>query len=188
MRLQVAFVACVTHCVFFTLPTPTSAAGVVVASAVNPANGHTYYEIAGDSNGAGISWTDAESTAVSLGGHLVTINDASENDWVASAFNSSYYEWIGLNDAANEGVFIWTSGEPVTYTNWWPGEPNSWSGDEDYGEMYNWDGNNMWNDNTDNAGGNPYGIAEIVPEPSTLVLLSIGAVSLLAYSRRRRAT
>src|SRR5438874_186435 len=65
---------------------------------VNPANGHTYYRLT-QSN-----WADAESEAVSLGGHLATINDQAENDWVYATFHTEPSGlWIGLNDAAAEG-------------------------------------------------------------------------------------
>ena len=30
----------------------------------------------------GPTWTQAEANAVKLGGHLATINDASENNWI----------------------------------------------------------------------------------------------------------
>src|SRR6476619_1362742 len=54
---------------------------------VNPANGHTYYRLT-QSN-----WSAAESQAISLGGHLATINDAAENDWVATTFGSPTEAW-----------------------------------------------------------------------------------------------
>ncbi len=96
---------------------------------LNPATGH-YYVYVED----GMSWADAEAHAVSLGGHLVTINDSAENDWVVATFGTWY--WIGLSDIAVEGVWVWSSGEPVTYTNWFPSEPNDYLG-EDFAEIEN---------------------------------------------------
>ncbi len=46
------------------------------------------------------TWQDAENQAVALGGHLVTINDAAENSWLFSTFeselNEDIYLWMGL--------------------------------------------------------------------------------------------
>jgi len=94
----------------------------------NPANGHWYYLIATG------PWSGAEQAAQAKGGHLVTINDAAENAWVNSTFNTSGL-FIGLNDVANEGTFVWASGQPVTYTNWEVGEPSNGGGVEDYATM-----------------------------------------------------
>ena len=52
--------------------------------------------------------------------------------------------WIGLNDIANEGTYLWDSGEAVGYTNWNPGEPNN-SNNEDAVHMCC--GGGTWNDN-----------------------------------------
>ena len=57
--------------------------------------------------------------------------------------------WIGLNDSANEGDFVWSSEEPVTYLGFHTGEPNDGYGSgEDYVAL-NWirDGGD-WNDTT----------------------------------------
>jgi len=71
----------------------------------------------------GPTWQEAEANAVKLGGHLVTINDAAENDWLVKTYPLSpnfYVYWTGLNDAQQEGSFSWISGETSTYTNWRP--------------------------------------------------------------------
>ncbi len=75
------------------------------------------------------TWTVAEDVANQLGGHLVTINDAAEDAWLASlGWANGRSLWIGLNDAAVSNVFVWASGQPVTYTNWRPDEPNNGNG------------------------------------------------------------
>src|SRR6185295_18577712 len=161
---------------------PCARGGQSIGSVTNPNNNHAYHLIAGNDPAAGITWTEAESTALALGGHLVTINDAAENSWIASQFSQSYL-WIGLNDATVEGSYQWTSGAPVTYTNWASGEPNNFGGNEDYGQMYNFAGAGYrWNDNSNFAGyvGQPfYGIAEI-PQSTPI---SIGA-GVLQYGDR----
>ena len=55
--------------------------------------------------------------------------------------------WIGLDDLANEGRFIWAeSHEVAEYTNWWPGQPDNSAGIEDctYKTVETWA--NGWND------------------------------------------
>jgi hypothetical protein len=162
-------------------------ASIVVGPTVNPANGHTYYLLS-----ASESWTDSEAEAVGLGGHLVTINDAAENAWVRAIFPSSLYEnlWLGLNDAAVEGTFVWVSGEPVTYENWNSGEPNGWIF-ENYGQMYSDYAGGTWNDRPD-YGWPLYGVVEVAPVPEaatyftgTLLLLPFG-VSMLRHLRKHR--
>ena len=93
---------------------------------LNPANNHSYKRIYCD------SWDDAQAKAAIDGAHLVVINDAAEQEWLVRVFSTAPY-WIGLTDAANEGEWRWTSGEPATYTHWAPHELTSTdSGDEDY--------------------------------------------------------
>ena len=89
---------------------------------VNPANGHSYYLTSPG------TWVELEAEAVTLGGHLVTINNQQEQDWVFSTFGLyggiERPLWIGLTDEASEGNWQWASGEPVTFTLWDDGEPN----------------------------------------------------------------
>jgi hypothetical protein len=87
-------------------------------------------------------WVEAEYVATGLGGHLVAINSEAENEFVRVNFAQSLPVWIGLTDEGNEGVFRWSSGEPVTFTRWNNGEPNN-SGGEDYVQLYT---TGYWND------------------------------------------
>jgi hypothetical protein len=147
-------------------------AGIILGPKVNPANGHTYYLLTSQ------SWTASEAESVSLGGHLATINDASEDTWVFDTFAApNRMLWIGLNDVQSERVFVWSSGESVTYTGWAPGEPQGGL-DENWvairtqtiGPARKWID---WQDNGNFFGVPVHGVVEVsaVPEPSSLVEL-----------------
>ncbi len=89
---------------------------------------------------APMNWTAAEFQARANGAHLVTINDADENNWIFNtllpAAPAYIGAWIGIWDGETEGAFRWISGEPVTYVNWKPNVPNDNGGIEDYGHIY----------------------------------------------------
>jgi Ca2+-binding RTX toxin-like protein len=95
--------------------------------------------------GSAGTWTNAQAQAQALGGNLVAINDAAENQFLLDSFGGSESFWFGFTDAASEGTFTWVNGDPVTYTNWGIGEPNDLFG-EDYGEFQ---ANGLWNDLSD---------------------------------------
>ena len=158
----------------------TTLGGAILGPIVNPANDHPYYLLEPN------CWMASEAEAVSLGGHLATINDQAEQDWVVLTFALCGKNlWIGFNDAKQEGNFAWVSGEPVTYTNWSPGEPNN-ADNEDYGAISNQhDLAGRWNDfpNAGRSGWSmPYGLVE-VPEPGTLSLLALGGLFVLCRRR-----
>ena len=101
--------------------------------------GNSIYFISNNS----MSGAVALETCATLGGHLATISSAEENTYLTSLI--SVGTWIGLNDLAVEGTFVWVTGEPVVYTNWDSGEPNNNGafGNEDYVELLT---NGTWND------------------------------------------
>ncbi len=120
----------------------------ILTTAVNSANGHTYHLL------ESTTWTEAEAGAVILGGHLATVRDQAENDWIWSNFSNWGGQdrdlWIGLNDVALEGTFVWSSGESNTFRYWASGQPDNNGGNEDYvhiGEL----NTDQWNDMFDAA-------------------------------------
>ena len=145
---------------------------------VDGGNGH-FYGIVQQT----LTWQDAEALAVSYGGHLASVSSLAENNFIYS--HDGRDVWIGLNDAASEGNFVWSSGEPVTYTNWRSGEPNG-STLENY-VIIRWE-EGQWNDHH-----NPplmRSVIELdvapVPEPSTLILAMLGASWVCVFYVRRR--
>ena len=116
-------------------------------------NGHSYYIYSKVAD----TWEDAQAYCEARGGHLAVITDAAENkalyDYkVKQGYGTAYF---GFSDAAKEGTWTWVTGEPVTYTNWYTGEPNNGLGGsiENYAEL--WNGTNFtrnpaytWNDGT----------------------------------------
>ncbi|XP_072181990.1 alpha-N-acetylgalactosamine-specific lectin-like [Diadema setosum] len=39
--------------------------------------------------------------------------------------------WIGINDIAEEGEFVWSDGSNASYQNWRPNQPDNYRGQED---------------------------------------------------------
>ncbi len=205
MRMRPTFTALAS--VAAALVASASVQGAVLSTVPNPSNGKIYAVITPN------TWTGAEAEAEALGGHLVTISSADENSFiVANVLLPNYTSnpmWIGLYDpyrndgsgptSAHAANFVWISGQPKVYTNWFTSatahEPNNASNVEYWG-CINWpyaDGQSTehdeWND-TLNAGsghqtaGGYYGIVELVPEPASLTLLTLGSLVLL---KRRRS-
>ena len=150
---------------------------VLTGPITNPANGHSYYLL------DATNWWGAEAEAVALGGHLVTINDAAGNAWVFDPFGNfggvPRGLLIGLPDEGHEGVWTWTSGEPVAYLGWAPGEPNNGDGVFAYQNVVKMCSpadpfpSGSWNDisGTDAGQDQLFGVVEVVPKPSSDVLI-----------------
>ncbi|MDA7936702.1 hypothetical protein N9B90_02065, partial [bacterium] len=87
-----------------------------------------------------MTWQDAEDLAVLEGGHLATIRSAQENTWVSQNYGvagggSGQAVFLGLNDVAVEGQWVWSSGEPSSYLNWNPGDPDNYGPGQHYAVM-----------------------------------------------------
>lgn len=149
----------------------------IQATATNPANGHVYHLLAKS------SWTVAEARAVELGGHLTTVNDQAEHDWITANFHNfgsvDIDLWSGFNDVASEGNWVWVSGEPVTYTNWDAGEPNNAGAGEDFGCMRKNNPNALWNDLPDNPTGfhnQIHGVVEVGAAATTYCTAKVNSL------------
>ena len=75
-----------------------------------------------------MNWANSEAACVAQGGHLGSLASAGEQAWAETNIILISSTWIGLNDGAQEGTWVWTDGSTVSYTNWNTNEPNN-SGD-----------------------------------------------------------
>jgi hypothetical protein len=84
--------------------------------------GHRYY-ISRET----MTWQAAKEKCDRMGGHLVTLTSIGESRAIVKALNRRSVRkevWIGLADEAREGNWIWVTGEKLSYSDWFSGEPN----------------------------------------------------------------
>ena len=86
-----------------------------------------------------MTWTNAKAYCEGLGGHLATITSAEEQAFIEQLLlvGQKNQYWLGGTDEQQEGVWTWVTGEPWSYTNWDPGQPDNYHGLEDYLQIYN---------------------------------------------------
>jgi len=146
-------------------------------------NAHTYAMTS-----EAMTFAEAKAAAAAVGGYLTTVNTRAENLFLTNKFYAAYGNkalWIGANDIATEGTWVWdngtTSGDsgltdnicgtgcdatasPKVYSDatwadgtqkWNGNEPND-SGGEDCANITN--SNGYWNDL--DCGNDQYGIIE----------------------------
>lgn len=131
---------------------------------MNPANGYHYQLI----DSPGTTWPQALADAAAMSfmgvqGHLATLTDQQENDFVYTLGNAHYRYLGGFQNLSSPtysepgGGWEWITGEPWSFTNWWPGEPNNNgpAGAEDYLEvLHGGQFGQSWNDTqNDHAAG-----------------------------------
>ena len=149
-------------------------------------NGETYNDSLYLLTDSAMSWAAAQAHAESLGGNLVTINDAAENQWLKNTFGATEALWTGFSDAETEGVWKWASGEGSDwilgasndgiYADWAPNQPDDYNGNQDYAILsHMWDSStDQWDDVT--STNQHRGIIEIkvTPEPGVVEVLEAG--------------
>ena len=81
-----------------------------------------------------MAWNEHNDRAKAMGRHLATISSAEENEEV-TRISGGKPVWIGgIRKGSGNGPgadhWYWSDGQPWTYTNWYPGEPNNSGGAE----------------------------------------------------------
>ena len=81
-----------------------------------------------------MAWNQHNSRAKAMGGHLATISSAEENEQV-TRISGGKPVWVGgIRKGGGNGPganhWYWSDGQPWSYTNWHPGEPNNAGGHE----------------------------------------------------------
>ncbi len=164
-------------------------------------NGH-YYDAVLET----ITWPGAKLAAelqhhLGIQGHLVTISNTVENDFINTTFHDEirtdpFGLWAGFTDQVVEGEWRWIDDTPgiwqdpdnfaspiqTAFTDWNQNEPNDVGG-EDFLTI----SENRWNDFTSAATRVGY-LIEFAPEPTSLFLFGIGLFALTSVSRCRRTT
>ena len=126
-------------------------------------NGHAYTVF-----DCSMSWKEAKGYCEGLGGHLVTVENDEENNFLISILGEKNYYWIGMKLDSN-GECYWITGEEIKYNRFFDNEPDNYLENQGYCFMYglrrkdyewvvgdwgdaeedgvSWDGDPFWNDN-----------------------------------------
>ena len=163
-------------------------------------NGHNYsvQKITGDN-----TWANANAQALLLVDpagnpcNLAAISSSTEDEFIFDGINANAYWAIGTS-SDNEGPFLggfqydklaepaghwaWVTGEPWTFTQWYAGKPDNTNGNEDVLNFYA--RSSSWNDIVTQKYVISYYVAESVPEPTSLAIVALGAITLLRRSRK----
>jgi hypothetical protein len=78
-----------------------------------------------------LKWRKAAQKADKLGGHLAQVKDA-ETQKVVSELAEGLLLWLDGSDEKVEGLWKWSNGEKLPFTNWSAGEPTNSSLVEHY--------------------------------------------------------
>ena len=107
-------------------------------------NGHWYLRVGTPAAPPQFGWEAARAAAEAMGGHLVTLTSAAENEFVRPMLIDGYFNVYLLGGYRVGSEWRWVTGEPWSYTNWYGGEPNNANGNEFY--LASWVTPGTWND------------------------------------------
>jgi len=164
----------------------SSQASAAIIASNTLTNGLSEYTLLTADSGETISDMQAYASGT-LGGNLVTINDATENAWLVANYSGVTglgFVAIGANDVATEGTFVWYSGQAFSYTNWdtLPSNQPDGTAGENYTAIIMSTG--AWHDIVNN--GTTLALAEVaIPEPASMALLGLGGLLLAGRNRRQ---
>jgi PEP-CTERM motif len=177
----------------------TFAAAPVSAAPIQfSGNGH-YYELAAPANSWNLAASNAAaSTFLGSSGHLVTMSDPGEWNFVVSNFfdNASTRYYLGMHLKSGGSLTVsadyeWIDGSLMTESRWGPGQPDGTFSDAVSVTAY-FSGNLDWEwDNSNASSFGPFGYVieydnpVLVPEPATMAMFTIGLAGITAIRRRR---
>lgn len=79
-------------------------------------------------NGAANQWAQARSYCQARGYDLAAVTSLEENEWLAQYALPQAEQrgwWIGFSRPSLNASYAWVTAEPVSFTRWWPGQPNN---------------------------------------------------------------
>ncbi|XP_060567803.1 perlucin-like protein [Ruditapes philippinarum] len=84
-----------------------------------------------------------------LSAYLVRVETLAENDFLKDLLSTTQAgnAWIGLTDQEHEGIWKWIDTDiPATFSDWGPGEPNNYQGQNEECVYFYSFKDYMWND------------------------------------------
>ncbi|XP_078572329.1 uncharacterized protein LOC144859503 [Branchiostoma floridae x Branchiostoma japonicum] len=121
-----------------------SLAGQAYGDVTRELNGYRYMAITSSRR----NWDQAEARCVSYGGHLARITSSTQQHLLTDMAlgHSGTHYWIGCTDRQIEGIWRWSDGSSLSYTNWAPTQPDNADGIQDCGILYSIYGYAQWDD------------------------------------------
>ncbi|XP_038077198.1 lymphocyte antigen 75-like [Patiria miniata] len=123
-------------------PTPAFDARCGLGWEYDPLTGQCYWFAFSDYR----TWADAREQCMLGGGDLISIVSAQEQTYLNARMVTERepHVWIGANDIATSGGWVWSDGAPFKFLNWNAGEPNEYGSGENCAELLT--SNGRWND------------------------------------------